>query len=389
MLKRGTLSDLRILVKKIRACDIVIFLPHFGIGGAERVHIEILRSVRGVSKFVLFDNFVPEPNLLPQFLSHIRDDEYQIIRKFQNNRLTRFLFIFLLWIVLGTKKKGFIFGCNSMTFYRVKMFWFLRRHKILDLVHTFASNIEYFRKIHMKINFFNSLFKIDKRIYIDETSRREFEAYFSKLPYIESCVQYNCVNYFQKKEKHTGAIKVGFIGRLDKAKRIHLLMKVIERVLSENNQFRPITFSIVGFASTDLPKGEFDAVQSSSSVEFQGVYSDSSQIQQWYNEIDVLILTSSYEGFPMVIMESMAQGVLTLATDVGGISEHITHGYNGFLVDNDSENEIIDSFARQLTILNHNEALVNEVSLNAFNYAFENFNQQNFRKFYRSLFSIE
>lgn len=47
---------------------------------------------------------------------------------------------------------------------------------------------------------------------------------------------------------------------------------------------------------------------------------------------DVLALPSYREAMPMAILEAMAAGLPVVATDVGGVSEIVVDGYNGFLV---------------------------------------------------------
>jgi len=48
--------------------------------------------------------------------------------------------------------------------------------------------------------------------------------------------------------------------------------------------------------------------------------------------VDVLALTSLYEGLPNVVIEAMATGAVAVATDVGGCRELITPGESGLLV---------------------------------------------------------
>jgi glycosyltransferase involved in cell wall biosynthesis len=48
--------------------------------------------------------------------------------------------------------------------------------------------------------------------------------------------------------------------------------------------------------------------------------------------VDVLTLTSLYEGFPNVVVEAMATGAVAVATDVGGCRELVVAGETGFLV---------------------------------------------------------
>lgn len=48
--------------------------------------------------------------------------------------------------------------------------------------------------------------------------------------------------------------------------------------------------------------------------------------------VDVLALTSTFEGFPNVILEAMATGAVAVATDVGGVRELVVAGETGVLV---------------------------------------------------------
>ena len=48
--------------------------------------------------------------------------------------------------------------------------------------------------------------------------------------------------------------------------------------------------------------------------------------------VDVLTLTSTFEGFPTVLLEAMATGAVAIATDVGGCRELVRTGETGLLV---------------------------------------------------------
>ncbi|MGC5010267.1 glycosyltransferase [Streptosporangium sp. DT93] len=51
---------------------------------------------------------------------------------------------------------------------------------------------------------------------------------------------------------------------------------------------------------------------------------------------DLLVLSSHYEGLPVVVMEALAAGVPVVSTDVGGIPELVSSGWNGILTEPES-----------------------------------------------------
>lgn len=52
------------------------------------------------------------------------------------------------------------------------------------------------------------------------------------------------------------------------------------------------------------------------------------------SDFQVLINVSASEGVPVTMMEAMSFGIPIIATDVGGVSEIVKDGLNGFLIDN-------------------------------------------------------
>jgi glycosyltransferase involved in cell wall biosynthesis len=68
----------------------------------------------------------------------------------------------------------------------------------------------------------------------------------------------------------------------------------------------------------------------SANATFAGSQAD---IAAWYAAMDVLVLPSYEEGFPMVILEALACGVPVIATRVGDIPRLVEPGNTGWLID--------------------------------------------------------
>jgi glycosyltransferase involved in cell wall biosynthesis len=66
----------------------------------------------------------------------------------------------------------------------------------------------------------------------------------------------------------------------------------------------------------------------SENVKFWG---DSSCVPELLQQSHIFSLISNYEGLPISILEAMRVGLPIVATDTGGISEAVRHGWNGLL----------------------------------------------------------
>ena len=62
-----------------------------------------------------------------------------------------------------------------------------------------------------------------------------------------------------------------------------------------------------------------------------------SEVMRRYGKmnVDVFVNVSENEGLPISIMEATSFGMPVIATDVGGTSEIVKNGENGFLIEKD------------------------------------------------------
>lgn len=69
-------------------------------------------------------------------------------------------------------------------------------------------------------------------------------------------------------------------------------------------------------------------------------------IQKYYDEASVFILSSLYEGLPVVLMEAMAKEVAVVAPHITGIPELIENGVSGLLVRPGSSDALADALEK-------------------------------------------
>jgi glycosyltransferase involved in cell wall biosynthesis len=76
---------------------------------------------------------------------------------------------------------------------------------------------------------------------------------------------------------------------------------------------------------------------------------DHAEVIEILPTFSVLLMTSRWEGLPILPLEAMELGVPVVATNVGGISEIIKDGENGVLIDGRSPGEIANAVRSVLT----------------------------------------
>jgi glycosyltransferase involved in cell wall biosynthesis len=120
---------------------------------------------------------------------------------------------------------------------------------------------------------------------------------------------------------------VGFIGRLVPQKNPGLFLEMAQAVLRSGLKCGLL---LVGGGPLSATLGEQARnLGIEKSVRFAGVRNDVPRI---LGVIDLLVLTSNWEGLPNVILEALAAGIPAVATNVGGVGELLTDGTTGYVV---------------------------------------------------------
>jgi glycosyltransferase involved in cell wall biosynthesis len=110
---------------------------------------------------------------------------------------------------------------------------------------------------------------------------------------------------------------------------------------------------------------------------------DKNLLSSLYDDADVLILTSAYEGLPIVVMDMMARGKVVISTAVDGIPDYIKHMDNGLLIQELVDEEKIKLEAiRLLKMLAESKGKVLEIGGKARQLAIQKFDKQVFSENY-------
>jgi len=364
--------------KKIKSAENVFFFPYYHLGGAERVHVAILKAMKDQKCTIVFTHGSATKSFYEEFKSYGSVIELNPIlnKKFRwvNNKLQNKI----VQIINSSKSVKTIFGCNTDYYYSILP---QIKETIIknDLFHNFVEND------HREDAIVNSAIIITNRIVINEVARQDIltfylknkvdSSYHSKLQIIENGITFDEAVFDGKEEDN---FKIGFIGRWCEQKQPLVFLEIAKKVKSK---YPSISFVMAGSGM----KSNLDIIVASGVV-FLGEINDKTILDKLYKELQFVLLPSLYEGFPMTIMESMAYGVIPITTNVGGISDHIFNNENGILIECVVKEQMIDDFVFEIEKMILDKKQREIISKNAFEYSRANFGIEKFNESYRNLF---
>lgn len=135
-----------------------------------------------------------------------------------------------------------------------------------------------------------------------------------------------------EKERHLKedqeAVTIGVVSRLEPIKGMDLVIPAFAEI---HKQF-PNTRLIVIGDGTLRTSMERDVKNNGIEefVEFEG-RRNQSDLQDYYDRIDILLMPSRSEGFGLTAIEGMARGCVPIVSDTGGLPEVVRDGIDGLL----------------------------------------------------------
>ena len=168
-------------------------------------------------------------------------------------------------------------------------------------------------------------------------------------------VIYNGVDteFFKPIDNHINdPLFITFVGRLYSLKGLDVLLKSISIIVNKGYK---IKLMFLGRGNIKYLKEICQSFLEKNSYSIVGMI-DYKKMPEIYNQSDVVVLPSVYEGCSSTILETLSSGKIIIASDAGGTPEIIRHGYNGLLFKSRNSSElaerIIDVFEKKIDIDN-------------------------------------
>jgi glycosyltransferase involved in cell wall biosynthesis len=129
---------------------------------------------------------------------------------------------------------------------------------------------------------------------------------------------------------HLNKIKLLFVAANleSRTKGLTILLDSLNEIVEQGIE---VELNLVGSG-----KARFKKIDSSKISVIKHGALGSQEIRNLMKRVDLLVVPSTSENFPNVILEAFAMGVVVVASKVGGIPEMISHKTNGYLFDGSS-----------------------------------------------------
>ncbi|MBA2862299.1 glycosyltransferase involved in cell wall biosynthesis [Methanococcus maripaludis] len=176
-----------------------------------------------------------------------------------------------------------------------------------------------------------------------------------------------------------------FVGRLSEEKGITYLIDAMPQILKEFSDTKLVIVG-QGIEEKNLKKQASDLGLLDKNIIFVGSIPHC-DLPKYYGTADVFIGPSiidsdgKVEGFGLVFAEAISSGIITIATDVGGIGDIVLENKTGFIIKQKKSEEI----SRKVLDIFKNSEKIQKNQKNARNYIVENFDWKIVSKKYKKI----
>ena len=345
----------------------LFFFPYMCIGGAEQIHADILAAVADRKPLALICGRSSDRGFEDRFR---KSSEVVEVYLLVHHPLTRRGTLRAIAERLNAASAPSLFSSITDTFFDTLPL--LEAHvRTFHLQHAFLYQPAANHKVKEWMTRFD---RVDHFIFYSSQAMGDWKRFMAVngIPYETTTFKFlsNAVHRMVPPELHDRP-GVLFVGRDSAEKRLDLFLDVAQRI----NSARPGAFR---FTVAGPQERRVDGVT------FLGPIQDVEDMSRIYADHDILVLTSSREGFPMVIMEAMAHGLAVVSTPVGDIPNRVTPDHSWLSSGSEAMSTVLEMEEFILLLGNDNQRLL-RMRKAAFARALNEYGWDGFRERYRSL----
>jgi glycosyltransferase involved in cell wall biosynthesis len=367
-----------VVFRKKPSSGLLFFFDRFSLGGAQRVHLDILKSVESIEKTVFFTRKSPDNTFKKEF-ENINHTSIHFIEKYCSYFIVRIFSVHYYSFVINLSPNARVLSSNSTFFY--DMLPYIRKEvTTIELLHNFSfgkEGMEYFGLMNYR--------NLSWRLVIDEATREniinQYKEFHVPVRFNERIrtIEFGVDIPAQIPEKSEHPLKIFYAGRGGPQKRIPLMNAIALHFIKSK---KTVQFYFAGTFGNELT----EEVRRNSIC--YGPISDKNILDKIFSEGHILLMTSAYEGFPVLVKEAMAHGCVPVVTALPGIMKHLTDGENSLLIKSvHDDRKLIEEGIQLINLLLEKKQVLEKISNTCYKYAKEHFDKKSFYQAYAELLS--
>lgn len=304
--------------------NILFFTRTMNLGGTENVILQLCKIFQTKVNKILVCSCggmnVEELNKLG--IRHIKIDDIE-----NKSISTIFRTIGILLKVIKDERITIIHTHHRMAAFYVSFLGLYRRCVCINTCHNTFMNKKFLTKFsykHMHLIACGEIVKINLIDFYGVNDNQVTVIHNAVKSFDTNLVVDSLINTLHKE----GKFIVGNVGRLSKQKGMEYYLKAVPMVIRKHPN---IIFLVIGSGEDEesLKKLVYK-LNIQKHVRFMGYRSD---IQNIMMQLDLIVLSSLWEGFPLTPIEAYSVKKTIVATAVDGTTEIVNDGIDGFLVE--------------------------------------------------------
>lgn len=356
---------------------VFFFFPFYHTGGAEKVHAQIAAATGGKDCIIFFTRKSADDRFQDDFRKSGCD--IKDISKFTDNK-----WIFPLNLIYRgmisryiNRQSGRSIVFNGQSNFGYKISPWIKKEKVqVELIHalnTFSRiRVPYLEFYKKKITVSQEI--IDKHVQLYKPYNLP-EKLLKNFTWIRSKIELPRKPII--KDYFSNPLQLLFVGRDSIEKRPAILAQVAKNIKLSGID------AIFGFAGNVEKSIPADLRQY---CKFYGDV-DEEELNSIYTKTHILLISSTTESGPLVLMEAMAYGVAIVSTNVGYVATFVKNGVSGYVIDDIiPDSKVIDEMTSKIGLLYNDRHLLREMGEKNTEIAKANFDIAQFNAEYRQLF---
>ena len=363
---------------------IAFFISNLGQGGAEYQFVQLIKGLNRTKFDVYVYLYAYQKEAFFKELFSFNDTKV-FTNKLNNEKVIFKIFEALSYIrnVLSTQRFDCVYTSLFMNGFFVRLASPRSyRNRIIASVRSSIKNYHYYYKIFIYAE--KLLIKNSFLVFNSVSALSEFKPIFKAKYHHRLSMIYNGFLFqdvSKNLERASSKITIGGMGRQSKEKNFLQIARVVPTINRNDHLCQEINLILQGEVGDQTVEIEDQRRKNSRNIQIR---EPNPKIDEFFSEIDIMVLPSLFEGCPNVLFESMIHRRICIISEGANSDDFVINGKNGLVYDGTDEGLLL-SLNEALSI--RGTKVSKEIVENAYQFVTQSFDMTTMVNNYEELFS--